>query len=61
MKTLNYNEAYAALEKLVHELEDDSIQLDTLAEKVKKANELIAVCEGKLRNIENDVKKELKD
>jgi exodeoxyribonuclease VII small subunit len=52
---LSYNEAYARLEKLVSQIEDDSIQLDTLAEKVLQANELIAVCEDKLRKIEGDV------
>ncbi len=57
MKTLSYNEAYSKLEKLVHQLEDDSIQLDTLAEKVTQANELIALCENKLRAIEKNVAK----
>ena len=60
MKTLTYNEAYAELEKLVHQLEDDSIQLDTLAEKVIHAKELIAICEEKLRTIEGEVRTNLK-
>ena len=60
MKTLTYNEAYAELEKLVHQLEDDSIQLDTLAEKVVRAKELIAICETKLRTIEGEVNANLK-
>ena len=60
MKTMNYNEAYAELEKLVHQLEDDSIQLDTLAEKVIHAKELIAICEEKLRTIEGEVNSNLK-
>lgn len=54
---LTYNQAYVKLEKLVSQLEDDSIQLDSLAEKVKQANELIALCESKLRTIETDVAK----
>ena len=57
---MNYNEAYAELEKLVHQLEDDSIQLDTLAEKVIHAKELIAICEEKLRTIEGEVNSNLK-
>lgn len=52
---MTYNEAYAELEKLVLQLEDDSIQLDTLAEKVVHAKELIAICEEKLRSIEGEV------
>ena len=62
MKTnLTYNQAYAQLEKLVNQLEDDSIQLDTLAEKVKQANELIAMCEKKLRRIETHVTQTMKN
>ena len=30
-KALNYNDAFAALEKLVAEIEEDDIQLDELA------------------------------
>ena len=56
MKTdLTYNEAYSQLEKLVIQLEDDGIQLDTLASKVKQAHELIELCERKLRTIHTDV------
>ncbi len=58
MKTdLTYDDAYSQLEKLVAQIEDDSIQLDTLAEKVKQANELIIMCELKLHKIESDVDK----
>lgn len=54
-KELTYSDAYAKLEELVEQIESDSIQLDTLAEKVKEANELIKFCETKLRSIEEDV------
>lgn len=53
---LTYNKAFTELEKLVEQIEDDRIQLDTLADKVKQANELIKFCETKLRTIETDVK-----
>ncbi len=53
---LSYAEAFASLEKIVAQIEDDSIQLDRLAEKVKQANELIQYCEAKLRSIETEVK-----
>ncbi len=55
-KELTYNKAFTELEKLVEQIEDDTIQLDTLAAKVKEANELILYCETKLRSIEEDVK-----
>lgn len=52
---LTYNEAYQKLSKLVDQIEDDKIQLDTLADKVKQAKELIDYCETKLRTIDKDV------
>ncbi len=54
---LNYNEAYTKLQDLVEQLEDGNIPLDKLAAKVKQANELLAVCESKLRQIESDIEK----
>ena len=53
--TLTYNEAYSRLAALVDQIEDDSIMLDTLAEKVKQAKDLIDFCEIKLRIIETEV------
>lgn len=56
---MNYNKAYGELLKLVDEIEDDAIQLDALAGKVKQARELIEYCENSLRGIEAEVKDEL--
>ena len=53
---LSYTEALSKLEEIVEQIEDDSIMLDTLTEKVTQANELIKYCEGKLRTIEGDVR-----
>ncbi len=52
---LNYSEAYKKLEELVEQLEDGNIPLDKLAAKVKLANEMIVVCENKLRQIQAEV------
>jgi len=62
MKTnMTYNSAFSELEKLVIQIENDEIQLDTLAEKVKQANALIKFCETKLRTIEKDINDALTD
>lgn len=53
---LTYNKAYIALSKLVDQIEGDKIQVDTLADKVKQAKELIEFCETKLRGIDKEVK-----
>lgn len=58
---LTYNQAYNELSKLVDQIEDDKIQLDTLADKVKHAKELIDYCETKLRSIDKDVEAALSD
>jgi exodeoxyribonuclease VII small subunit len=49
---LTFDKAFIALTKLVDQIEDDKIQVDTLTEKVKEASELIKFCETKLRTIE---------
>ena len=59
-KTLTYNDAFSKLEELVRQLEDGDIQLEKLTEKVKQANELILICENKLRNVENKVNEAIK-
>jgi len=53
---LTYSEAFSKLEDIVEQLEEGNIQLDKLSAKVKQANELIAICETKLRNIEAEIK-----
>jgi len=58
---LTYKKAYHELSKLVVQIEGDKIQLDTLADKVKQAKELIDFCETKLRTIDKDVKAALSD
>jgi exodeoxyribonuclease VII small subunit len=54
-KELNYSDAFSKLEELVEELEEGNIPLDKLTPKVKQANELITICETKLRKIETEV------
>jgi exodeoxyribonuclease VII small subunit len=61
MKTdLTYSDAYAKLEELVGKLEEGNIPLDELSLKVKQANELISICENKLRNIQTEVNETIK-
>jgi exodeoxyribonuclease VII small subunit len=62
MKTdLTYSDAYAKLEELVAQLEEGNIPLDELSLKVKQANELILICENKLRNIQAEVNETIKE
>lgn len=56
-KKLNYQSALEELEKISREIEDQTISIDDLSEKVKKASELIAFCQEKLRNTDTEVNK----
>ncbi len=55
----NFDEAYLALQKIIEEIEDENIGLETLAAKVKYANELMVICENKLREITNTLNNEV--
>ncbi len=50
-----YEAAYAELKKIAAEIENESVSVDVLAEKVKRAAELIEFCQSKLRATESDV------
>lgn len=52
---LTYESAYNELAQIAKEIEDESVSVDVLAEKVKRASELIAFCQKKLKTAEGDV------
>jgi exodeoxyribonuclease VII small subunit len=52
---LSYEEAYAELKNIAAEIEQESVSVDVLAAKVKRASELITLCQSKLKSTEQDV------
>jgi exodeoxyribonuclease VII small subunit len=58
---LTYETAYAELRKIAAEIENESVSVDVLAEKVKRASELISFCQGKLRATEQNVNNIIKE
>ena len=52
---LTFDAAFAELEKIIKQIEGETIPLDDLAEKVKEAKSLIRFCEEKLRGIETQL------
>jgi len=54
-ENLTYEAAYAELREIASEIETESVSVDVLAEKVKRAAELIAFCQAKLRSTEQEV------
>jgi len=53
--TLTYEAAYIELKKIAEEIETESVSVDVLAAKVKRASELITYCQNKLRSTEQEV------
>ena len=56
-QTLTYEEAYKELAQIAAEIENESVSIDVLAQKVKRASELITFCQTKLRSTEAEVNK----
>lgn len=55
--TLTYEEAYKELAVIAKEIEAETVSIDVLAQKVKRASELITYCQTKLRSTEAEVNK----
>lgn len=54
---LTYEEAYIELASIAKDIENESVSVDVLAEKVKRASELITFCQTKLKSTESEVNK----
>jgi exodeoxyribonuclease VII small subunit len=50
-----YESAYRELQLIAKEIENETVSVDVLAEKVKRAAELITFCQNKLRSTELEV------
>jgi exodeoxyribonuclease VII small subunit len=56
-KELSYSGAMAELEEIVESIESEDVDVDALAEKMKRAAVLIKFCKDRLKNTEEEVKK----
>lgn len=54
---LTYENAYKELAQIAKEIETESASVDVLAQKVKRASELITFCQTKLKSTESEVNK----
>jgi exodeoxyribonuclease VII small subunit len=54
---LTYESALSELTAISKEIENETISVDTLASKVKRASELIEFCQAKLKSTEAEVTK----
>ena len=57
VKKETYSQAMERLEKIVRQIDNNELEIDVLAEKIKEANEIIAFCTEKLTKADRDVEK----
>jgi exodeoxyribonuclease VII small subunit len=56
-KQPTYESAYEELKEIASAIEDETITVDVLAEKLKRAAALIQFCKAKLKSTEDEVSK----
>lgn len=54
-QTITYESALAELEQIVAAVERGEMPIDQLTTKIKRAQELLALCKNQLAQVENDV------
>lgn len=60
-KKESYSQAMARLEEIVRQIDDNQLEIDQLADKIKEANEIIAYCSDKLTKADQEIEKLLVD
>ncbi len=58
-KQIKYEEAVRQLEDIVAKMENDELDIDSLTEQLKTAQQLIKQCKDKLTKTEEEIKKVL--
>lgn len=61
MKEPTYTAAFEELKDIVDQLENDSISVDELTEKMKRATELMKICKDKLTKTEEEINKTISE
>ncbi len=60
-KKISYNEAIAEIEEVLEKIENEELDVDELAEKVKRVSVLLKVCKDKLFSTNEQVEQILKE
>ncbi len=60
-KKVSYNEAMAEIEDILEKIENEELDVDDLAEKVKRVSVLLKICKDKLQKTNDEVEKILKE
>ena len=60
-KKVSYNEAMAEIEEILDKIENEGLDVDELAEKVKRVSVLLKICKEKLFKTNEQVEQILKE
>lgn len=60
-KKVTYNEAISEIEEILEKIENEELDVDELAEKVKRVSTLLKICKDKLQNTNEQVEQILKE
>jgi exodeoxyribonuclease VII small subunit len=52
-----YEQAFEELKQIEADIQNETVSVDVLAAKIKRASELITICQTKLKNTEEEVNK----
>lgn len=56
-KKETYSQAIQRLESIVRQIDNNELDIDELAEKIREANEIIAFCQDKLTKADKEIEK----
>ena len=56
-KKETYSQAISRLEQIVSQIDNNELDIDQLADKIKEANDLIAFCQSKLTKADKEKEK----
>ena len=60
-KEFSFNSAVVEIENILHNIESGDLDIDKLSVEVKRASELIKLCQKKLRSTEEEINSIFKD
>lgn len=60
-KKVTYSEAILEIEAILEKIENEELDVDELAEKVKRVSTLLKICKGKLTKTNEQVEQILKE
>ena len=61
MEKITFNKAVNELETILNSIESGELDVDELSGKVKRASELLKLCQAKLRDTETEVDRIIED